>query len=113
MTGILGWVEDESEHVIILQIYHQDGETARTANDIVDIGTVMILKEPFLKVMASGEYGLRVDHLSDIIEIDDYDPRRPSQWCPRVLDAERSIESLKKNGNEAMSAGKYWKAITQ
>jgi hypothetical protein len=113
MTGILVLVEDESEHAIMLQIYQQDDEEIRAASDIVDVETVMILKEPFLKVMASGEYGLRVDHVSDFIIIDDHDSRRPAQWRPRVLDAERSVESLKKNGNEAMSAGKPWVAITQ
>ena len=111
MTGILILVEDESEHVVVLQIYQQDDEAIRPANEIVNVGTVMILKEPFFKVMASGEYGLRVDHLSDIIDIDEHDPRRPKQWCPRVLDAERSVEGLKRIGNEAVNAGKYWTAI--
>lgn len=113
MTGILVLVEDESRHVVVLQLYQQDDEETRAANDIVDVGTVMILKEPFFKVMASGEYGLRVDHPCDIIVIDEYDPKRPAKWCTRILDAERSAESLKKNGNEAISAGKPWRAITQ
>ncbi|KAJ4370809.1 hypothetical protein N0V86_008500 [Didymella sp. IMI 355093] len=113
MVRILVLVEDESEHAIVLQIYQQDDEETRAASDVVDVGTVMILKEPYLKVMASGEYGLRVDHVSDIIVIDEYDPRRPAKWCPRILDAERSVESLKKNGNEAISAGNPWMAIKQ
>lgn len=113
MTGILVLVEDESGHVVVLQIYQQDDEETRAASDIVDIGTVMILKEPFLKVMASGEYGLRVGHLCDMIVVDEYDRRRPAKWRPRVLDAERSVENLKKDGNEAMGAGRPWTAITQ
>jgi hypothetical protein len=113
MTGILVLVEDESGHVVVLQIYQQEDEETRAANEIVDVGTVMILKEPFLKVMASGDYGLRVDHLCDIVIIDERDPRRPAKWCPRVLDAHRSVESLKQSGNEAISAGKPWTAITQ
>ncbi|KAJ8116080.1 hypothetical protein OPT61_g2413 [Boeremia exigua] len=113
MTAIMVLVEDQAEHATMLQIYQQENETDRTARDIIDEGTVLILKEPYLKVMASGEYGLRVDHLSDIIEIDEHDPRCPLQWCPQVLDTERSVESLKQKGNEAVTAGKYWKAITQ
>lgn len=113
MTGILVLVEDEFGHVVVLQIYQQDDEEIRPANEIVDVGTVMLLKEPFLKVMASGEYGLRVDHLCDIITIDEHDPRRPMKWRPRVLDTDRSVESLKQSGNEAIGAGKSWTAIAQ
>jgi hypothetical protein len=113
MTGIMVLVEDESDHAVMLQIYQQDNEEIRAAKDVVDTGTVMILKEPFFKVMASGEYGLRVDHLSDIIEVDEYDPRRPARWCPRVLDVDLSAVVLKNRGNEAVGEGKYWRAIAQ
>ncbi|KAF2845050.1 hypothetical protein T440DRAFT_545688 [Plenodomus tracheiphilus IPT5] len=111
MTGIMVLVEDEREHVVMLQLYQQDSEMTRAAKDIVNVGTVMILKEPFFKLMASGEYGLRVDHLADVVEIGDYDPRRPIRWRPRVLDEERTVESLKLDGNEAVSDRNYWRAI--
>lgn len=113
MTGIMVLVEDEREHAVMLQIYQQDNEKTRAADKIVNVGSVMILKEPFFKVMASGEYGLRIDHVSDIVEVHDYDPRRPMRWRPRVIDAEVSAEILKTRGNEAMGKGMYWQAITQ
>jgi hypothetical protein len=113
MTGIMILVEDESDHAVMLQIYQQDNEETRAAKDIVDAGTVMILKEPFFKVMASGEYGLRVDHLSDIVKVDEYDPRRPARWCPRVLDTGLSAVVLKNRGNEAVREENYWRAIAQ
>jgi hypothetical protein len=113
MTGIMVLVEDESEHAIMLQIYQQNDEATRTTKKIVNTGTVMIIKEPFFKVMASGEYGLRVDHLSDTIEINEYDPRRPVQWRSQILDAQISAAMLKDRGNEAVGEGKYWRAITQ
>jgi hypothetical protein len=113
MTGILVLVEDECGQTVILQIYQQDDETTRAAHDIVNVGTIMIIKEPFFKVMASGEYGLRVDHLSDIIEVSEHDPIRPLQWRPRIMEAELSIDILKKKGNEAVAEGKYWRAIAQ
>lgn len=113
MTAIMVLVEDERGHVVMLQIYQQDDETTRAATEIVNVGKVMILKEPFLKVMGSGEYGLRIDHLSDVVEVDEHDPRRPVQWRLRVLDTERSVESLKGKGNEAVKAENYHLAIAQ
>jgi hypothetical protein len=113
MTGIMVMVEDEFDHAVMLQIYQQDNEETRAAKDILDAGTVMILKQPFFKVMASREYGLRVDHLSDIIGVDEYDPRRPTSWCPRVLDVELSAVVLKNRGNEAVGKGNYWRAVAQ
>lgn len=113
MTGILVLVEDECRDVVLLQIYQQDEEDTRAATDIVNVGTVLLVKEPFLKQMASGEYGLRVDHLSDFISIDEHDSRIPEKWRPRVLDVERSAESLKLKGNIAMREGNQWQAILE
>ncbi|PGH18369.1 hypothetical protein AJ79_00435 [Helicocarpus griseus UAMH5409] len=68
-------VEDEMEDVLCLQLYHQDVDRAN--DDILPQGTVFIIKEPYLKLMADGNYGIRVDHLSDIVYLPVGDHRFP------------------------------------
>lgn len=71
MTAVMVMAEDERDDVISLQLYQQEEEETREASDIVDVGTIVFVKEPYFKVMASGDYGLRVDHLSDIVQLND------------------------------------------
>lgn len=111
MTAILVLAEDDYGDVVVLQLYQQEEESIREATDIVDVGTILLVKEPFFKVMASEDYGLRVDHLSDIVHIDKDDPVVPKGWYPKISEVEDSAESSKIKGDSAMGAGKYWKAI--
>ncbi|KZM21802.1 uncharacterized protein EKO05_0001775 [Ascochyta rabiei] len=111
MTGILLLAEDEYEDVVVLQLYQQEEENIRPATDVVDVGTTLLIKEPYFKIMASGDYGLRVDHLSDVLRIDQNDPILPKRWCPRITDTEGSAEISKSEGDFAMGEGRYWKAI--
>jgi hypothetical protein len=60
-------LEDESGDVVMLQIYQQEDEKIRPATAIINTGTFLLVKEPYFKVMGDGEYGLRVDHLSDVV----------------------------------------------
>jgi hypothetical protein len=41
------------------------------------------------------------------------DARIPETWQPRLIEIERSAESLKIKGNLAMNEGRYWDAITE
>lgn len=67
MTAIMAVMEDENGDVILLQLYQQEDERNRAAADIIKVCTILLVKEPYFKVMGDGEYGLRVDHLSDVI----------------------------------------------
>jgi hypothetical protein len=112
MTGIIVLVEDHCADVVMLQLYQQEEEYERGTADIVNVGTILLVKEPYFKVMASGEYGVRVDHLSDVIYVNKDDPTLPDIWRPRVLEVGLSAESLKVKGNSAMREHQYWQAIT-
>ena len=57
MTAIMAVVEDESGGVLKIQLYQQVDEDERSATDIIDVGTILLLKEPFFKVM--GEFKSR------------------------------------------------------
>ena len=112
MTAIMVLVEDENEDVAMLQIYQQEDEDVRPAADIANTGTVLLVKEPYYKVMGDGEYGLRIDHLSDVVQLKGNNARIPLEWQSRVIEVGQSVESLKQKGNFAMKAGRFWEAIT-
>jgi hypothetical protein len=113
MTAIMAVMEDKNGDVITLQLYQQEDEGKRAAADIVNVGTILLVKEPYFKVMGDGEYGLRVDHLSDVIHLRRDDARIPKAWQPRLIEIERSAESLKIKGNLSMMESRYWDAITE
>lgn len=112
MTAIMVLAEDKNNDVVSLQMYQQENEETRPATDIANRGTVLLVKEPYYKTMSDGEYGLRVDHLSDIVHLRSDDVRIPSDWQPRVIEVEQSAEALKLKGNLAMKEGKFWDSIT-
>lgn len=113
MTAIMAVMEDENGDVVMLQLYQQLDEVERAAADIVNVGTILLVKEPYFKVMGDGEYGLRVDHLSDIIHLKRDDARIPDAWQLRLIEVERSAESLKIKGNLSMMKSRYWDAISE
>jgi hypothetical protein len=112
MTAILAIMEDEKGDAILVQLYQQEDEVARKAVDIVNVGTILLIKEPYFKVMGDGEYGLRVDHLSDVINLDKDDTKVPQKWQPRLTEIGHTAESLKLRGNTAVREERYRDAIT-
>ena len=113
MTAIMVVVEDQNGDVLNLQLYQQEDEDNRKAADIINFGTVLLVKEPYLKVMGDGEYGLRVDHLSDVLYVDDDDERIPNAWQPRLMEIDDTAAALKKIGNIAMGETRYWDGIRE
>lgn len=112
MTAIMAVMEDETGDVLMVQLYQQEDEIKRAAAEIVNVGIILLIKEPYFKIMGDGEYGLRVDHLSDVIQIKGDDARIPKAWIPRLIEIE-SAESLKAKGNLSMEQSRYWDAITE
>jgi len=113
MTAIMALFEDEMGDVVLLHLYQQEDEGARKAVDIVDVGTTLLVKEPYFKVTGDGEYGLRVDHLSDVVQLSECNFMIPDKWRPRVIEMVRTAESLKLKGNAAVGEHKYRDAITE
>lgn len=111
-TAIMVLTEDKNDDVAMLQIFQQEDEKIRPATDIANTGVMLLIKEPYYKVFENGEYGLRVDHLSDIIQLKSNDARIPLGWQLPAIELEQSAESLKLKGNLAMQEGRFWDAIT-
>jgi len=111
MTAIMAIVEDERGDAVMLQLYQQDDKNDRPATSVIKQNDVFLVKEPYFKVMADGEYGLRIDHLSDIVCIEAVDERLPKQWGPQVFDVSKTADDWKLEGNDAMGRHQYWLAI--
>lgn len=111
MTAIMAVVEDENNDVVMLQLYHREEEEERAAREIMGEGTVLIIKEPYLKLMSDGDYGLRVDHFSDFIHLRVYDERVPRGWRPQKPEQIFAASSWKAEGNSFFNESKYHIAI--
>lgn len=111
MTAIMALMEDGNGDALLLQLYQQEDEDIRPADNIVTVGTILLIKEPYFKLMSDGDYGLRVDHLSDVVHLKKDDDRIPKAWLPQMIENESSAESLKMQGNSCMKESKYWDAI--
>jgi hypothetical protein len=113
MTAIMALVEDEKDDVVLLQLYQQEDGLSRKATKIINIGTILLVKEPYFKVMADGDYGLRVDHVSDVVHLKIGNAIVPNKWRPRSTETISTAESLKLKGNAAVREHNYWDAITE
>lgn len=111
MTAVMAIVEDENGDAIMLQVYYQEEETIRPAEDILGEGTILIIKEPYLKLMSDGDYGLRIDHPSDLVYLLRDDKRIPPYWQSRVKELESSGEHLRMQGNKFFNDSNYQAAI--
>lgn len=109
MTAVMAIVEDEDGSVLMLQLYNQE-EQLSGAQSLRE-GTVLVVKEPYVKVMADGDYGIRVDHLSDVSFIPEFDDLVPLPWRKRVTQADGNASSWKEKGSEHFEKGDYHSAI--
>ncbi|KAJ5312810.1 hypothetical protein PENANT_c007G08348 [Penicillium antarcticum] len=109
LTAAMVIVEDEEESVLMLQLYNQ-GQELSGRNDL-NKGTVIVVKEPYVKVMSDGDYGLRVDHLSDVKFIPEFDSLVPLSWRRKVSEADESSNSWKLKGNDFFNKASYRAAI--
>ena len=99
MTAVMAIIEDEEGTAVLLQLYNQPEEDNVGKEQILQLGDVCIVKDPFFKVTTDGSYSLRVDHVSDIIRLEDTDDRIPLKWRKRVLSLDKSSQEIRKQGN--------------
>ncbi|KAL2040023.1 hypothetical protein N7G274_007426 [Stereocaulon virgatum] len=111
MTAVMAVVGDEIGDGVRLQLYHQKDDEYRKGEEVVQVNKACIIKEPYFKVMGDGDYGLRVDHVSDIIWLPSDDDRLPLAWQPRITELEKDAEALENEGNGALKVGRLHQAI--
>ncbi|KAI5465125.1 hypothetical protein BGZ63DRAFT_412505 [Mariannaea sp. PMI_226] len=110
MTAVMAIVEDERGTAVLLQLYHQPEEILVPADEIVKLGRVCILKEPYFKCATDGAYSLRVDHVSDIVWLDQADGRIPRKWRKKELSFNSCSQSIRIQGNDAVRNQKWAEA---
>lgn len=110
LTGIMAIMEDEKGDGVSLQLYQQKTNRYQIADDILQEGRLCIIKEPYYKIMNDRSYGLRVDHVSDLIWLSMDDDRIPTAWLPRIQELDVDAMLLKEDGNRAFKAGKPYEA---
>ncbi|KIA75674.1 hypothetical protein HK57_00535 [Aspergillus ustus] len=108
MTAVMAVVEDERGDVLMLQLYNQEKEFS-TDGRLVE-GTGILVKEPYLKIMADENYGIRVDHLSDVKVLLSSDPLVPLSWQGR-REMDATANDYKTKGNDHFNKAEYYLAI--
>ena len=61
--------------------------------------------------MSDGDYGIRIDHLSDIIPLPKHDLRVQNYWQLRFIEHNTSASVWKTIGNDYIKESKYHAAI--
>ncbi|KAJ5384888.1 Tetratricopeptide-like helical [Penicillium concentricum] len=103
-------VEDEQNHAIPLQMLN---EKLRCQDGSVDKGQILLVKEPYLTLTFDAEYGVKVDHVSDIMFISMSDKMVPSAWRERLPEDETSqwmAGDWLSMGTEYLNRGKFYSA---
>lgn len=107
MTAVMSIVEDENRDGLLLQLYHQEDETERKTNEILREGDVLIIKQPYFKLMSDGEYGIRTDHLSDVVRLQMGDERIPLACRSRLIRSQVTAVDWKLKGNDSVKKSDY------
>lgn len=100
--------EDENHDIVDLKLYHQ-GDDVWKGGDMAEIGRVLLVREPFRTVL-SGQPMLVVDHPSDVMRVLENNALYPQQWASEA-GVSLDFEALKLEGDAAVSASRFWKAI--
>ncbi|KAF6794275.1 TPR domain-containing protein [Colletotrichum musicola] len=108
INAIMAIAEGEEGTAVLLQLYNQPDEAEVKAEYILPERSVCTIKEPFFKVTASGEYSLRVDHVTDILILPEDDERIPLKWRSSQGRILVSSEETWLEGNEAVSRRQDW-----
>ncbi|PHH76815.1 hypothetical protein CDD80_1193 [Ophiocordyceps camponoti-rufipedis] len=109
MTAVMAIVEDEQGTATLLQLYFQPEETEMPAECILQPGRVCLVKEPFFKRSTDGTYSIRVDHVSDIIWLDNDDEKIPEAWRgPSIMS--KTSHSFRSQGNDAVGLANWAEA---
>jgi len=111
MTAVMAIVEDEKRDVLMVQLYHQEEDADGRAEDVLFEGMVLILKEPYLKLMSDGNYGLRVDHLSDVVCLSANDEQTPRIWQRELAEHSGTALAWKTKGNRHFANSAHRSAI--
>lgn len=116
--GVLATVvEDEYGSALVLRLFNYPISSTTTASnapspeDFFPPGLLFAIKEPYCEAASEATSGLRVDHPSDIVLVDDGHSLVPERWRRKFGDSQAPAEVLKEEGNAAFKKGVYDVAV--
>ncbi|TLD28644.1 hypothetical protein PspLS_03954 [Pyricularia sp. CBS 133598] len=110
---IMAVVEDEKGTATLLLLYNQALESLVPVDEIVRKKRIAIIKEPFFRMTGSEHFhSIRVDHVSDIVWLDDGDDRIPPKWKTSQPVVKSDSQSMRAQGNSAVNK-KSWAEAEQ
>lgn len=109
ITAVMAIVEDERGDAVVLQLYHQPEESVMPAKEVLMSG-VCVVKEPYFKCATDGTYGVRIDHVSDVVWLDPSDDRVPQKWRRPKSTQSANSANIRKQGNDAVKSKKWAEA---
>jgi len=60
MTAVMALAEDQHENVMLISLYQQNTATVQFGIPILNLGDVLLIKEPYFKQTLDGQYSIRV-----------------------------------------------------
>ncbi|CAG8423235.1 unnamed protein product [Penicillium salamii] len=102
-------VEDESGSVGSMELFNHRKELSGSHS--LREGTLLLLKEPYVEVMPDGDFSIRVDHLSDIWIVPEFDVLSPSFWRKGVTEGVENAFFWKEKGNQSSEQNDYRSAV--
>ena len=112
LTAVSAVMEDEKDAGVVLQLYHQKDYVSRPLAQAIEPGNICIIKEPYYKVGNDGEYGVRVDHVSDVIWLMPDADEVPDAWKSQLSEIQ-DAEKLRIAGNTEFKAGNLHAALVK
>ncbi|KAF7593305.1 hypothetical protein BBP40_011685 [Aspergillus hancockii] len=110
-VALTAWAEDERGDILMLRLYNQDDKRGkRDMQVILEQGTIVAVKQPYLRVMSEFHFGLHVYHASDAVFMAEFRELVPSCW--RATDVElRDDMDWKRSGDSFSNMLRYHAAI--
>ncbi|KAL6352613.1 hypothetical protein LRP88_13080 [Fusarium phalaenopsidis] len=102
LLGVVALAEDEHGTAVLLQLYQLPDEALVPQAEILTPGMICIVKEPYYKQTTKGRYSVRVDHLGDIIWLNEGDERIPSRWKNSAATLNSDSTDIRTQGNHAV-----------
>lgn len=103
-------IEDVKGNVTMVLLHNTDPSLKK--EDILPKGLVLAIKEPYFEMLTNGMYGIVIENISDLIELDVDSSLMPSEWRRDALAPYSSDPSqLKIAGNIALSRKDFIKAV--
>lgn len=108
LTAISMLVEDEDGQIENVSVYNYTTSYDVDPCDVLPMNTVLMIKEPYLKIMISNnsDFYIRVESPSDIVVLDDH---KIEKWTPPP--ANLTYEQLNELGNKCFGKKDYRQAI--